>query len=99
MFLVPETLASRQGGYLPRLGQVADGDVAISSLARIESSHAMHFAVREFKDGLSELLRRAEAGEGIVDTSHGRPVARLVPVEHPGPVDPAEALKRLRSQP
>jgi len=56
-------------------------------------------AVREFKDGLSELLPRAEAGEGIVDTSHGRPVARLLPVEHPGPVDPAEALKRLRSQP
>ena len=41
----------------------------------------MQVAVRELKDRLSELLRRAEAGEEIVVTSHGRPVARLGPVE------------------
>lgn len=59
----------------------------------------MHIAVREFKDRLSELLRRAEGGEEIIVTSHGRPVARLLPVEPPRPADPADALKRLRSQP
>ena len=59
----------------------------------------MHVAVREFKDRLSELLRRAEAGEEIVVTSHGRPVARLVQVEQPASANPAAALRRLRSQP
>lgn len=31
------------------------------------------------KTGLSRLIDRAEAGEEIVITRHGRPVARLVP--------------------
>jgi prevent-host-death family protein len=59
----------------------------------------MHVAVRELKDRLSELLRRAEAGEEIVVTSHGRPVARLVPVDPFAATNSAEALQRLRSQP
>jgi prevent-host-death family protein len=59
----------------------------------------MHVAVRELKDRLSELLRRAEAGEEIVVTSHGRPVARLVPVDPFAAANSAEALQRLRSQP
>jgi len=33
----------------------------------------MQVAVRELKNQLSELLKRAEAGEEIVVTSHGRP--------------------------
>ena len=32
----------------------------------------MQIAVREFKNRFSELLKRAEAGEEIVVTSHGR---------------------------
>jgi len=59
----------------------------------------MQVAVRELKDRLSELLRRAEAGEEIVVTSHGRPVARLGPVEPFAAANAAEALRRLRSQP
>jgi prevent-host-death family protein len=59
----------------------------------------MQVAVREFKDRLSELLRRAQAGEEIVVTSRGRPVARLGPAHPCAPTDPEEALRRLRSQP
>lgn len=59
----------------------------------------MHVAVREFKNRLSELLRRAQAGEEIIVTSHGRPVVRLGPVGPFAPADPAESLRRLRSQP
>ncbi len=32
------------------------------------------------KSGLSDLLRRAEAGEEIIVTRNGEPVAKLVPV-------------------
>ncbi|MFW6732790.1 MAG: type II toxin-antitoxin system Phd/YefM family antitoxin [Synechococcus sp.] len=59
----------------------------------------MQVAVREFKNRLSELLRRAEAGEEIVVTSHGRPVARLGPAAPCAPADPVASLRRLRSQP
>jgi prevent-host-death family protein len=59
----------------------------------------MQFAVREFKNRLSELLKRAEAGEEIVVTSHGRPVARLGPVAPYAHSDPVESLRYLRNQP
>ncbi len=35
----------------------------------------------EAKTHLSELLARVEAGEQVTITKHGRPVARLVPVD------------------
>jgi prevent-host-death family protein len=50
----------------------------------------------------SALLRRARAGHTIVITSHGRPVARLVPVrEGDGVTQTARAglFKRLRATP
>jgi prevent-host-death family protein len=37
--------------------------------------------IREIKDNLSEYVRRAEAGERIAVTMHGRVVAMLGPVE------------------
>ncbi len=57
----------------------------------------MNVAVRELKDHLSEYLRRAEAGEEVVITSHGRPVACLAPP--PRQDDEAAAIERLRAQP
>ena len=39
--------------------------------------------VHEAKTHLSRLLRRVAAGEEIVITSGGRPVARLVPIDSP----------------
>ena len=37
----------------------------------------MHISVTDAKAQLTELVRRAEAGEEIVLTRHGQPVARL----------------------
>jgi len=39
----------------------------------------MHISVSEAKGQLTELVRRAEAGEEVVLTRFGQPVARLVP--------------------
>jgi prevent-host-death family protein len=38
----------------------------------------MHIAVTEAKAQLTELVRRAEAGEEVVLTRHGQPAVRLV---------------------
>jgi len=59
----------------------------------------MQIAGRECNNRLSEQLRRAQAGEEIVVTSRGRPVARLGPADPCALTDPEEALRRPRSQP
>ena len=41
----------------------------------------MRVSVTEAKDQLTELVRRAEAGDEVVLTRHGRPTVRLVPVQ------------------
>jgi len=38
-------------------------------------------SARDANQAFSKLLKRAEDGEEVVITKHGRPVARLVPVE------------------
>jgi prevent-host-death family protein len=40
----------------------------------------MHISVTEAKGQLSELIRRAEAGDEVILTRHGHPTVRLVPV-------------------
>ncbi len=40
----------------------------------------MHVPISEAKTHLTDLARRAEAGEDVVLTRHGRPSVRLVPV-------------------
>jgi len=39
----------------------------------------MEISVKNAKNQLSELLHRAEAGETVVVTRHGKPVADIVP--------------------
>jgi prevent-host-death family protein len=39
----------------------------------------LRVGVRELKSRLSEYLRQVSAGQTVVVTDHGRPVARLVP--------------------
>lgn len=41
----------------------------------------MHVSVSEAKGQLTDLVRRAEAGEEIVLTRHGQAVVRLAPVK------------------
>ena len=43
----------------------------------------MRIAVTNAKGQLTELIRRAEAGEEVVLTRHGQAVVRLVPVDVP----------------
>ena len=45
-----------------------------------------HVSVHEAKTHLSRLLRRACAGEEVIITRSGSPVARLVPIEEEKPV-------------
>ncbi|MGY1746736.1 type II toxin-antitoxin system Phd/YefM family antitoxin [Blastococcus sp. SYSU D00695] len=45
--------------------------------------------VRELRDGLSRYLAEVRTGSTVTVTDHGRPVARLVPVDQP------TALERL----
>lgn len=55
----------------------------------------MRVPVREIKSRLSEYLRRAERGETVSVTCHGRVVAQITP---PSP-DAASAMDRLALQP
>lgn len=43
----------------------------------------MNVAVSEAKAQLTDLVRRAEAGEEVVLTRHGQPTVKLVPVTRP----------------
>ena len=45
----------------------------------------MKVNVHEAKTNLSQLLERAHAGEEITIAKNGRPYARLVPLQEPGP--------------
>jgi prevent-host-death family protein len=46
----------------------------------------MQVPITEAKAQLTDLVRRAEAGEVIVLTRHGRPAARIVAETEPGPM-------------
>ena len=54
----------------------------------------MRAGIAELKASLSEYIRRVSAGEEIVVTDHGRPVARLMPYERQGGPD-NEEVERL----
>ena len=47
------------------------------------------------KANLSELIDKVEGGEGVIITRHGRPVARLSPIEQPK--KPVRSLAAFRA--
>jgi prevent-host-death family protein len=53
---------------------------------------SMRISVTEAKGLLTELIRRAEAGDEVVLTRHGKPAVRLVPIM---PVAGPEARRAL----
>ena len=53
----------------------------------------MQISLTAAKAQLTELVRRAEAGEEVILTRHGRPAARLLPVREA--VDPRARRKIL----
>jgi prevent-host-death family protein len=58
---------------------------------------AIEVASRELRNNTAELLRRVSAGEQIVVTTRGKPVASLVPFESPRRrwLSRAELVRRL----
>ena len=56
----------------------------------------MTASVRQLKAGLSRYLRRAAAGEEVIVTSRGRPVARLVCAATVSEEKPSQAEIRRR---
>jgi prevent-host-death family protein len=58
----------------------------------------MNVPISQAKARLTDLVRRAEAGDEVVLTRHGRPVVRLLPVlaEHGPGAERKGALDRLR---
>lgn len=59
----------------------------------------MEIAVSEAKAQLTELVRRAEAGEEIVLTRHGHPTVRLVAVRPAVDVEQRrEVLRQVREE-
>ena len=50
----------------------------------------------EAKTQLPALFERVAQGERFTITKHGRPVARLVPIERTGPDRRREAIERLK---
>lgn len=60
----------------------------------------MTASVRQLKSQLSRYLKKARAGEDVVITSRGRPIARLVPVhEEEGKLSLEELDRRLAQIP
>jgi prevent-host-death family protein len=53
-------------------------------------------SVHEARNNLSRLIKEAQAGEDVVIASHGKPVARLVPVRRQ---TGADILKWLEANP
>jgi len=51
--------------------------------------------VRELRNNVSAVLRRVEAGESLLVTVDGRPVARLVPLRQRRRFVPAAELARM----
>jgi prevent-host-death family protein len=58
----------------------------------------MNVSVRDLKAKLSRYLREAHAGQDVVVTSRGRPVARLLAVSEDAADEPSgeELLRRLK---
>lgn len=62
------------------------------------SIDTMEIAISSAKGLLSSLVRRALHGEEILLTRHGRPIARIVPIEHVPDAEEKRALLREISE-
>ena len=57
----------------------------------------MRVALAEAEGQLTDLVRRAEAGEEIILTREGQAAVRLTPVAETQSIDPADRLRRLQA--
>lgn len=59
----------------------------------------MRISVTDAKGQLTELVRRAEAGDEVILTRHGQATVRLVPVRNaPGKIDRRSLLEAIRKE-
>ncbi|MFN2470761.1 MAG: type II toxin-antitoxin system Phd/YefM family antitoxin [Gaiellaceae bacterium] len=56
----------------------------------------MHVGIRELRENLRAVLERVKAGDAVVITERGRPVARLVPLPANDPLERLIAEGRVR---
>lgn len=56
----------------------------------------MEIGVRELRDQLSRHLSQVREGRTVTVTDHGRPIARIVPVERPTKLEQLRAEGRIR---
>jgi prevent-host-death family protein len=66
-------------------------DVAMVATSLVKAS------IRDLKNRTSELLRRVRAGEHLVVTDRGRPIAELAPIR-PAQLQPEDRLARLAAR-
>jgi prevent-host-death family protein len=68
----------------------------------------MEIGVRALRDSLSRYLDEVKAGRTVTVTEHGKPIARIVPIEEMSPLErliaegratPPTAVKRPRPRP
>ncbi len=50
----------------------------------------VEISLTEAKGRLTDLVRRAEAGDDVILTRHGRPAARIVPIDPSAAMSPAD---------
>jgi prevent-host-death family protein len=63
----------------------------------VQNGSAMEISVTDAKAQLTDLVRRAEAGEDVVLTRHGQPAVRLAPVRRVVDMEARRALlERVR---
>jgi prevent-host-death family protein len=56
----------------------------------------MDVGVRELRDNLSRHLAEVRSGRTVTVTDHGRPIARIVPVERPTRLEQLRAEGRIQ---
>ncbi len=56
----------------------------------------MDVGVRELRDGLSRHLAEVRSGRTVTITDHGRPIARIVPIAAPSPLERLVASGRVQ---
>lgn len=84
-------------------GRIADGDAGGHCMDGhcIERAMQKSIAAAEANRSFSRILRDVQAGDSFVVTAHGKPVARIVPVEDVSEqrlAAHAELMRHIRSQ-
>ncbi len=56
----------------------------------------MEIGIRDLRDGLSKHIAEVRRGRTVTVTDHGRPIARIVPVDRPTRLEQLRAEGRVR---